>query len=135
MIQNIVTWKLSKSFRNRLSCTLKLIFPLPGEPAHPSLPNISIPALIFTSWFLRKEILEKVEVKRRRWVVKNASFTRLLFKIRLWSSKKNCVICLFIESPIKIMKNTFYFISKVLFVLLIFKFFHDFLDMLEKRLD
>ena len=49
--------------------------------------------------------------------------------------KKNCVICLFIESPIKIMKNTFYFISKVLFVLLIFKFFHDFLDMLEKRLD
>ena len=31
-------------------------------------------------------------------------------------SKKNCVICL-IESPIKMMKNTFYFILKAFFVL------------------
>ena len=35
--------------------------------------------------------------------------------------KKNCVICL-IESPLKIMKNAFYFILKALFVLKIFKF-------------
>ena len=33
---------------------------------------------------------------------------------------KVCVIC-FIESPLKIMRNTFYFILKALFVLKIFK--------------
>ena len=31
-------------------------------------------------------------------------------------SKKKCVIC-FIESPLKLMKNAFYFILKALFVL------------------
>ena len=35
--------------------------------------------------------------------------------------KKICVICL-IESPLKLMKNAFYFILKALFVLKIFKF-------------
>ena len=35
--------------------------------------------------------------------------------------KKSCVICL-IESPLKLMKNAFYFILKVLFVLKMFKF-------------
>ena len=34
---------------------------------------------------------------------------------------KKCVIC-FNESPLKMMKNTFYFISKTPFVLKIFKF-------------
>ena len=34
---------------------------------------------------------------------------------------KNCVICL-IESPLKMMKNVFYFILKALFVLKIFEF-------------
>ena len=34
---------------------------------------------------------------------------------------KICVIC-FIESPLKVMKNAFYFILKALFVLEIFKF-------------
>ena len=44
--------------------------------------------------------------------------------IKVWpsSSKKNCVICL-IKSPLKMMKNTFYFLLKALFVLKIFKFF------------
>ena len=42
-------------------------------------------------------------------------------KVRLSPSKKICVICL-IESPLKMMKNTFYFILKALFVLKIFKF-------------
>ena len=37
-------------------------------------------------------------------------------------SKKICFIC-FIESPLKIMKNAFYFILRALFVLKIFKFF------------
>ena len=35
--------------------------------------------------------------------------------------KKNCFISL-IESPLKVMKNAFYFILKALFVLKIFKF-------------
>ena len=35
--------------------------------------------------------------------------------------KKICVIC-FIESPLKMIKNTFYFMLKALFVLEIFKF-------------
>ena len=35
--------------------------------------------------------------------------------------KKFCVIC-FIESPLKMMKNAFYFILKALFVLKIFRF-------------
>ena len=40
---------------------------------------------------------------------------------RLSPSKKNCVIC-FVESPLKLMKNAFYFILKTHFVLKIFKF-------------
>ena len=43
------------------------------------------------------------------------------FKVRLPPSKTICVICL-IESPLKVMKNPFYFTLKALFVLKIFKF-------------
>ena len=50
------------------------------------------------------------------------------FKVGLLLFKKNCIIC-FIESPLKMMKNAFYFILKALFVLNIFKFCHDFLVM------
>ena len=42
-------------------------------------------------------------------------------KVGLSPSKKNCVIC-FIEIPLKMMKNGYYFILKALFVLEIFKF-------------
>ena len=42
-------------------------------------------------------------------------------KVRLSPSKKICVICL-IESPLKMMKNAFYFILKAIFILKIFKF-------------
>ena len=51
-------------------------------------------------------------------------------------SKKVYVISLF-ESPLKMIKNAFYFILKALFVLKIFKFLfcHDFLVMQGKRLD
>ena len=42
-------------------------------------------------------------------------------KVGLSPSKKNCVIC-FIESPLKIIKNVFYFILKALFVLKVFNF-------------
>ena len=43
-------------------------------------------------------------------------------KVGLSSSKKICVICL-IEKLLKMIKNAFYFMSKALFVLKIFKFF------------
>ena len=42
-------------------------------------------------------------------------------KVGLSPSKKTCVIS-FVESPLKIMKNAFYFILKALFVLKIFQF-------------
>ena len=44
-----------------------------------------------------------------------------LLKVGLSPSKKTCVTC-FIESPLKMMKNAFYFIVKALFVPKIFKF-------------
>ena len=47
---------------------------------------------------------------------------------------KKCVIC-FIENPLKIMKNAFYFILKALFFSRYLSFCHDILVMLEKRLD
>ena len=42
-----------------------------------------------------------------------------IIKVRLSPSKNVCSICL-IESPLKVMKNAFYFILKALFVLKIF---------------
>ena len=45
--------------------------------------------------------------------------------------KKSCDIC-FIESPLNIMKNAFYFILKALFVLQIFKFLSLLLDYIGK---
>ena len=50
-------------------------------------------------------------------IIKNINRT---FKGRFSPSRKNCVIC-FIESPLKIMKNAFYFVLKAPFVLKIFK--------------
>ena len=44
-----------------------------------------------------------------------------LIKFGLSPSKKNCFIC-FNESPLKLMKNIFYLILKVIFVLKIYKF-------------
>ena len=52
----------------------------------------------------------------------NTILIQVLFKVGLSSSKKNCVIC-FIESPLKTIKNAFYFIVKALFVLKIFQVF------------
>ena len=51
-------------------------------------------------------------------------------------SKKNCVIY-FIENPLKMMKNAFYFILNALFVLKIYKFLFmfKFLLMQKKQLD
>ena len=46
--------------------------------------------------------------------------------------KKICVIC-FIESPIKMIKNAFYFVLKALFVLKIFKFLSLIFGHVEKK--
>ena len=56
-----------------------------------------------------------------RGLEKAVAFIKARFKVGLSPSKKNGVIC-FIESPLKMMKNAFYFILKALFVLKIFKF-------------
>ena len=45
----------------------------------------------------------------------------LVFKVGPSPSKENCVICL-TESPLKMMKNVFYFVLKAFFILKIFKF-------------
>ena len=47
--------------------------------------------------------------------------TAKILKVGLSPSNKNSFFC-FNESPLKMMKNAFYFISKALFVLQIFKF-------------
>ena len=49
------------------------------------------------------------------------SISPTVLKVGLSPSKKNFVICV-IESPLKMMKNAFYFILKAFFVLKIFKF-------------
>ena len=52
-------------------------------------------------------------------------------KVGLSLSKKKCVIC-FIESPLKMMKNAFYFILKALSVLKIFKFLSRLFGLVRK---
>ena len=57
----------------------------------------------------------------------------------LWNSNviQYCAIIavLITESPLKMIKNVFYFTLEALFVLKIFKFCHYFLVMQKKRLD
>ena len=53
------------------------------------------------------------------------------FKVELSRSKKICVICL-TESPLKMMKNAFYFILKALFILKILKFLSRLFGHVEK---
>ena len=55
------------------------------------------------------------------FLYKPKTVTFIHSKFDSYLPKKNCVIC-FDESPLKMMKNAFYFILKVLFVLKIFKF-------------
>ena len=67
-------------------------------------------------------------------VAKNVFFLFALmksFKVKISPSKKICFIC-FDESPLKIMKNAFYFILKALFVVKIFKFLSRCLSHVEK---
>ena len=59
-------------------------------------------------------------------------YLHFIFQSRTLTSKKNCVVC-FIESPLKMMKNAFYFILKALFVFKIFKFLSLLFEHAEKR--
>ena len=56
----------------------------------------------------------------------------ITFKVGLSPSKKICATCL-IESPLKMMKNAFYFILKALLVLKIFKFLSRLFGHVEKN--
>ena len=60
----------------------------------------------------------RYEIKFENRVKDKSNF---FIKVGLSPSKKDCVIC-FNESPLKMMKNAFYFILKSLFVLKVFKF-------------
>ena len=63
--------------------------------------------------------------------VKSQLLKKQLVKVGLSPFKKNCAICL-IESPLKMMKNVFYFNLKALFVLKIFKFLSQLFGHAEK---
>ena len=58
-------------------------------------------------------------------------FSMIMDLKRTLTCQKNCIIC-FIESPLKIMKNAFYFILKTFFVLKIFQFLSWLFNHVEK---
>ena len=55
--------------------------------------------------------LDQADEKVSSSTIKVSSSTTSTIKVRLSPSKKNCFIC-FDESPLKMMKNAFYFILK-----------------------
>ena len=65
---------------------------------------------------------------------KKTQISSLVFKSWTLTFQKN-IFAFFIESPLEMMKNTFYFMLKVLFVLEIFSFLSRFFGFVEKRLD
>ena len=80
--------------------------------------NILWVAIIFIENFLN---MFKLSVSKFVcWTDQVSMFYKCL-KVGLSPSKKNCFIYLN-ESPLKMMKNAFYFILKALFILTIFKF-------------
>ena len=76
--------------------------------------------------FLANDSSDEAKANEVRVRFLKSSFEdRLHLKSDSHLSKKICIICL-IESPLKVMKNAFYFILKALFVLKIFKFLSRF---------
>ena len=68
------------------------------------------------------DVLKSLKPKEvRPEEIKPVKYGDYFLKVGLSPSKKICVICL-IESPLKMMKNAFYFVLKALFVLKVFKF-------------
>ena len=53
-------------------------------------------------------------------------------KVGSSTSKKICFVC-FNESPLKMMKNTFHFVIRALYILKIFKFLSWLIGHVEKR--
>ena len=86
----------------------------------------------------RFEVLRDLPIKNRLTLlqkyIKLASKTVNSLKSDPHLPKKFCFIC-FIESPLQMMKNAFYFILKALFILEVLNFCQDFLVMLKKRTD
>ena len=58
-----------------------------------------------------KNQIKKCEYHPRIITIKEKDIIKTPFKVGLSPSKKNCFIC-FNESPLKMMKNAFYFINK-----------------------
>ena len=83
---------------------------------------------IFLSTISFYHLKQSVYLRFYRFCFQMKSF---FFKVGLSPSEKNCVIC-FIESPLKMMKNAFYFILKALFVLKIFKILSWLFGQVEK---
>ena len=71
-----------------------------------------------TNMFL---VLKYVCFERLTWNIKLFLACHWRLKVGLSPTKKICVVYL-TESPLKMMKNAFYFILKAIFVLNIFKF-------------
>ena len=88
---------------------------IPSKETSPFSPSIIKTTTIFssTSTFLNTFV---------SWASYIAS---VLLKVGISPSKKNCVTC-FIESPLKIVKNAFYFILKLLSFSRYLSFCHDF---------
>ena len=65
--------------------------------------------------------------------LKDQEIQKEAFKGRLSPFKKSCFIC-FNENPLKMMKNTFYFILKALFVVKILKYLSWLVGHVEKSI-
>ena len=76
---------------------------------------------LFATLRLPKEDEKCYFEKVNKWRSKIQLKQKYCLKVRLSPSEKNFVIC-FTESPLKMMKNAFYFILKALSVLKVFKF-------------
>ena len=61
------------------------------------------------------------------------NFATLNFKVGLSPSKKKFFFICVTESPLKMMKNAFYFILKALFILKIFQFLSWLFGHIEKK--
>ena len=64
---------------------------------------------------------EKIQIQQYHFNIRYSRFESFNIYHYHWPSKKICFIC-FNESPIKMFKNTFYFILKALFFLKILQF-------------
>ena len=83
------------------------------------------------------DLLWKMQVKtKRHWCTNNMKMENNEFrKVRIKDSLSGLIQFWATESPLKMMKNAFYFTSKALFVLKIFKFLFCLFGHVLKRFD